>query len=173
MPNTRRLLEEHLQHVLLLDGAMRSLIQRRKLEELGLRGERFRDHSCALKGDNDLIAITRPDVMQRIHEEDLEAGADIIETDTFDETAICQAHYRLQRLAREMNREAARIARSACDQWAAVYPDKSRFVAGSVGQTNRTLSTSPDVSDPAMLSVTFDQVREAIRNRWTGAQTCC
>ncbi|MGA0869697.1 MAG: homocysteine S-methyltransferase family protein, partial [Planctomycetota bacterium] len=147
--------------VLIVDGAMGTMIQRRSLEEEDYRGERFTAHPKPLKGDNDLLVLTRPDVVRDIHAAYLEAGADIIETNTFNATTISQADYDLEPLVREINIEAARIAREVADEFTAAEPDRPRFVAGAVGPTNRTLSISPDVNDPSFRAVTFDELRKA------------
>jgi 5-methyltetrahydrofolate--homocysteine methyltransferase len=154
--------------ILLLDGAMGTMIQRHNLGEADFRGERFRSHPRDLKGNGDLLVLTRPDVIGSIHREYLAAGADIIETNTFSSTAIAQADYGLEALAYELNVEAARLAAAAADEWSGRTPDRRRFVAGAIGPTNRTLSISPDVNDPAARSVTFDQVRDAYREQVRG-----
>ncbi len=135
--------------VLLLDGAMGTMIQRYKLTEADFRGERFKDHSRDLRGNSDILILTRPDVIGAIHREYLEAGADIVETNTFSSTAIAQSDYALEPLAYELNYEGARLAREAADEWTARTPDRPRFVAGSLGPMNRTLSISPKVDDPS------------------------
>src|SRR5215813_6297316 len=161
-PDAAAILDDQLaRRILVLDGAMGTMIQRHGLGEADYRGERFRDHPQDLKGDNELLCLTRPDVIASIHEAYLEAGADIIETNSFSSTAIAQADYRLEPLVRELNVAAARLARAAADAWTARTPDRPRFVAGAIGPTNRTLSISPDVNDPTFRPVTFDQVREA------------
>ena len=136
--------------VLLLDGAMGTMIQRYKLTEADFRGERFKDHSRDLRGNSDILILTRPDVIGAIHREYLEAGADIVETNTFSSTAIAQSDYALEPLAYELNYEGARLAREAADEWTARTPDRPRFVAGSLGPMNRTLSISPKVDDPSL-----------------------
>ena len=156
------------QRILILDGAMGTMIQRRGLGEQDFRGERLRAHPADLKGNNDLLILTRPDVVGDIHREYLAAGADIIETNTFSSTRIAQADYGLESLAYELNLEGARIARAAADEWSANTPDRPRFVAGAIGPTNRTLSLSPDVNNPAFRAATFDQVREAYREQVRG-----
>ncbi len=167
--DTARALEELLtRRILLLDGAMGTMIQRGQLGEADFRGERFRDHPSDLKGDNDLLVLTRPDVIAAIHDAYLEAGSDIIETNTFNSTAIAQADYRLEPLVRELNVAAAGLAREACAKWTARTPEKPRFVAGAIGPTNRTLSISPDVNDPAFRAVSFDQVRDAYAEQVRG-----
>ncbi len=154
--------------ILVLDGAMGTMVQRLGLGEADFRGTRFAAHGRDLKGDNDVLALTRPDAVARIHEDYLAAGADIIETDTFGATSIAQADYGLESVVREMNAEAARIARRAADVWTARTPDRPRFVAGSVGPTNKTLSISPDVSDPSFRATTFDSMRAAYAEQVRG-----
>ena len=156
------------QRILLLDGAMGTMIQRRHLTEADFRGERFRDHPALLQGDNDVLSLTQPDVIDAIHREYLEAGADIIETNTFNANAISQADYRLQDLSYAMNLAAARIARAAADTYTAKTPQKPRFVAGSLGPTNRTASLSPDVNDASYRNVTFDQLKAAYQEAARG-----
>jgi len=154
--------------ILVLDGAMGTMVQRQGLDEADFRGERFRQHPRDLKGNNDLLVLTRPDVILGIHHDYLAAGADIIETSTFTATAIAQADYGLEASVREINVAAARLARRAADEWTRRTPDKPRFVAGAVGPTNRTLSISPDVNDPAFRAVSFDKVREAYAEQIAG-----
>ena len=149
------------QRILVLDGAMGSMIQTHKLSEADFRGERFASHPKDLRGDNDLLVLTRPDVVTAIHEAYLEAGADVIETNTFNATAIAQADYGMEAAVAEINRRAAELARAAADRCTARTPDRPRFVAGALGPTNRTLSLSPKVEDPGFRAVTFDQVRAA------------
>jgi 5-methyltetrahydrofolate--homocysteine methyltransferase len=149
------------QRVLVLDGAMGTMIQRRKLSEADWRGERFREHHKDLKGNSDALILSRPDVISAIHHAYLEAGADIIETNTFSSTAIGQSEYGLESLVRELNVEGARLAREAVDEWNRRTTDRPRFVAGSMGPMNRTLSISPDVNNPSFRGMTFDQCREA------------
>ncbi|WP_119155028.1 homocysteine S-methyltransferase family protein [Caldimonas tepidiphila] len=145
------------QRIAVLDGAMGTMIQRYKLGEADYRGERFRDHPKDLKGNNELLVFTRPDVISEIHEQYLAAGADIIETNTFGATSVAQEDYGLEGLAREMNVVAARLARAACDKYST--PERPRFVAGAFGPTPRTASISPDVNDPAARNVDFDTLR--------------
>lgn len=154
----QRILEER---ILVLDGAMGSLIQNYKLSEEDFRGTRFTNHGSDLKGNNDLLSITRPEVIQEIHELYLEAGADIIETNTFSSTVISQADYDLEDLAYELNVASAKVARAAADKYTALDQDKPRFVAGAIGPTNRTASLSPDVNNPAYRAITFDQLKDA------------
>ena len=149
--------------ILILDGAMGTMIQKRRLAEADFRGSRFKDWPRDIKGNNDLLNLTRPDVIGEIHDAYFAAGADIAETNTFNSTTISQADYGMEELAAELNFEGARIARQAADAWTAKTPDKPRFVAGAIGPTNRTASISPDVADPAKRNVTFDQLRTAYR----------
>ncbi|QAZ39722.1 5-methyltetrahydrofolate--homocysteine methyltransferase [Methylibium sp. Pch-M] len=154
------------QRILILDGAMGTMIQRYKLGEADYRGERFKDHGKDLKGNNELLQFTRPDVITEIHEGYLAAGADLIETNTFGATTIAQEDYGLAPLAREMNVAASRLARAACDKFST--PDKPRFVAGAFGPTPRTASISPDVNDPAARNVSFDELRAAYYEQGEG-----
>src|SRR5580765_7881915 len=154
--------------LLVLDGAMGTMVQRHKLTEADFRGTRFASHGHDLKGDNDVLVLTRPDVIGEIHREYLEAGADIIETNTFNANGVSQADYGLENLVYEINREGAKIARAAADEYTAKTPDKPRFVAGSIGPTTRTLSISPDVNNPALRSVTFDQMKAAYADQMRG-----
>jgi 5-methyltetrahydrofolate--homocysteine methyltransferase len=151
------------QRILVLDGAMGTMIQRYALTEAQYRGERFRDFPKDLRGNNDLLSITRPQVIREIHSQYLEAGADILETNTFNSTAISQADYKLEHIVAELNLEGARIAREVADTYTARTPGKPRFVAGVLGPMNRTLSLSPDVNDPGFRAVSFDQVKDAYK----------
>ncbi|HYC34776.1 MAG TPA: homocysteine S-methyltransferase family protein, partial [Usitatibacter sp.] len=151
------------QRILVLDGAMGTMIQRYNLTEAQYRGERFREFGRDLKGNNDLLSITRPQVIREIHEQYLEAGADILETNTFNSTSISQADYHLEDLVVEMNLASARLAREVADGFAARTPGKPRWVAGVLGPMNRTLSLSPDVNDPGFRAVSFEQVRDAYK----------
>ena len=146
--------------ILVLDGAMGTMIQRLKLTEADFRGERFKDWPRDLKGNNDLLILTRPDAVEAIHRQYFEAGADIVETNTFSSTSIAQADYGMEALAYELNFEGARIARRAADAVAAAT-GRPRFVAGAIGPTNRTASISPDVNNPGFRAVTFDELRAA------------
>src|SRR5437868_9994844 len=152
--------------IAVLDGAMGTMIQRYKLSEADFRGERFADHPKDLKGNNDLLPLTRPDVIREIHEQYLAAGADIIETNTFGATSVAQEDYGLAHIAREINVAAARLAREACDKFTSA--DKPRFVAGALGPTPRTASISPDVNDPAARNVTFDELKTAYYEQASG-----
>ncbi|ODP32573.1 homocysteine S-methyltransferase family protein [Pandoraea sp. ISTKB] len=147
------------QRILILDGAMGTMIQRYKLDEAQYRGARFADFAHDVKGNNELLSLTRPDVISEIHRQYLAASADIIETNTFGATTIAQADYHMEDLADEMNRESARLAREACAAFST--PDKPRFAAGAVGPTPKTASISPDVNDPGARNVDFDQLRDA------------
>jgi 5-methyltetrahydrofolate--homocysteine methyltransferase len=154
------------ERIVVLDGAMGTMIQRYKLSEADYRGERFRDHAKSLKGNGDVLQITRPDVIEAIHEAYLRAGADIVETNTFGATSVAQADYGLGAVAREMNVAGARLAREACDKFTSA--DKPRFVAGALGPTPKTASISPDVNDPAARNITFAELRDAYREQAEG-----
>ncbi|EPC04425.1 B12-dependent methionine synthase [Litchfieldella anticariensis FP35 = DSM 16096] len=158
-PLTASLIERLNDRILILDGGMGTMLQNAKLGETDFRGERFQDWPSDLKGNNDLLALTRPDVVRSIHREYLEAGAEIIETNTFNSTRLSQADYGMQDLVPELNRESARIAREVCDE-VANETSVPRYVAGVLGPTSRTASLSPDVNDPAKRNVTFDELRE-------------
>ncbi|NOI90292.1 methionine synthase [Vibrio splendidus] len=149
------------QRILLIDGGMGTMIQDYKLEEQDYRGERFADWHSDLKGNNDLLVLTQPKLIKDIHMEYLEAGADILETNTFNSTTIAMADYNMESLSEEINFTAAKLAREAADEWTAKTPDKPRFVAGVLGPTNRTCSISPDVNDPGYRNVSFDELVEA------------
>jgi len=156
--------------ILILDGGMGTMLQAHQLDETSFRGERFEhghdghahDHagSCDLKGNNDLLSLTKPEIIRGVHDAYLEAGADLIETNTFNSTRISQADYKLQHLAQELNREGATLARAACDAMTAKTPDKPRFVIGVLGPTSRTASLSPDVNDPGFRNVSFQELVE-------------
>ena len=167
--NVRDTLEHLLAtRILVLDGAMGTQLQRYTLTEADFRGERFAAHGHDLKGDNDLLNLTRPDVVQAIHRKYLEADSDIIETNTFNATRISQSDYALEALAYELNVEGARLARDVAEEFTRRTPNRPRFVAGSIGPTNRTLSISPDVNNPAFRAVSFDQMREAYADQVRG-----
>ncbi|MEN4642959.1 methionine synthase [Pantoea agglomerans] len=151
------------QRIMVLDGGMGTMIQSYKLEEEDYRGSRFADWPCDLKGNNDLLVLSKPAVIREIHDAYLAAGADILETNTFNATSIAMADYQMERLSAEINFEAARLARACADAWTAKTPDRPRYVAGVLGPTNRTCSISPDVNDPAYRNVTFNQLVEAYR----------
>ncbi|RDI99737.1 5-methyltetrahydrofolate--homocysteine methyltransferase [Dyella solisilvae] len=169
-PERVALLDKRLrERILILDGGMGTMLQRHQLDETAFRGERFvdghdsahaHDHpgGCDLKGNNDLLTLTNPEVIRGVHEAYLEAGADLVETNTFNSTRISQADYHLEHLAYELNLEGARLARAACDTWEAKTPDQPRFVIGVLGPTSRTASLSPDVNDPGFRNVTFEEL---------------
>jgi 5-methyltetrahydrofolate--homocysteine methyltransferase len=156
------------ERILIIDGAMGTMIQRYKLDEADYRGERFKDWKQDVKGNNDLLVLTQPDIIEAIHEEYLAAGADLLETNTFNAQRISMADYGMEEFSYEMNVAAAKIARLAADKWTKKTPEKPRFVAGAVGPTNRTASISPDVNDPAFRNVNFDQLREAYKEQVRG-----
>jgi 5-methyltetrahydrofolate--homocysteine methyltransferase len=156
------------ERILIIDGAMGTMIQRHKLQEADYRGERFKDWHTDVKGNNDLLSITQPDIIIGIHKQYLEAGADIIETNTFSSTVIAQADYDMQSLAYEMNVASAQCARKAADEYTAKDPAKPRFVAGAIGPLNKTLSLSPDVNNPGYRAVTFDEVAAAYTEQIKG-----
>ncbi|MCS7052543.1 MAG: methionine synthase [Ignavibacterium sp.] len=156
--NFKKLLSER---ILVLDGAMGTMIQRHKLSESDYRGERFKDHPVDLKGNNDILCITQPEIIKGIHRAYFEAGADIVETNSFNGTPISQADYKTEHLVYEINFEAARIAKEVADEFNKKNPNKPRFVAGALGPTNKTLSISPNVNDPGFRAVTFDEMVNA------------
>ncbi len=156
------------ERILILDGAMGTMIQRYKLDETGYRGARFKDHPRDLKGNNDLLVLSQPKIISEIHNAYLEAGADIIETNTFNAQAISQADYGLEDFAYEMNLAAAKLAREAADAWTKKTPGKPRFVAGAMGPTNRTASISPDVNNPGFRNVSFDALVAAYTTQTRG-----
>ena len=151
--------------ILILDGAMGTMLQRYNFSEEDFRGERFKDFPHSLKGNNDLLSLTQPKAIQDIHAQYFEAGADIVETNTFSGTTIGMADYHLEDFVYELNFESARIARKVADEFTAKNPDQPRFVAGSIGPTNRTASMSPDVNDPGYRAVTFDDLRIAYKQQ--------
>lgn len=157
--------EEIKKRILVLDGAMGTMLQRYNFSEEDFRGERFKDFPHPLKGNNDLLSLTQPQAIKAVHAAYLEAGADIIETNTFSGTTIGMADYHLEEYVYELNYESARIAREVADEFTAKNPDKPRFVAGSIGPTNRTASMSPDVNDPGYRAVTFDDLRIAYKQQ--------
>ncbi|MCJ9711862.1 homocysteine S-methyltransferase family protein, partial [Bordetella hinzii] len=154
------------ERILILDGAMGTMIQRYKLSEADFRGERFAEHHKDLKGDNELLSLVRPQVISEIHRQYLEAGADVIETNTFGATSIAQGDYDLPGLAYELNLVSARLAREACDAYST--PERPRFVAGALGPQPKTASISPDVNDPGARNVTFDELRLAYVEQLNG-----
>ena len=154
--------------ILILDGAMGTMIQRENLQEADFYGQRFEGHPIDLKGNNDLLSITRPDIIKKIHAAYFEAGADIVETNTFSSTSIAQADYQLEDAVYELNEVGARIAKEVAREWTDKDPSKPRFVAGSIGPTNRTCSMSPDVNSPAFRAVDFNQLKEAYKEQVEG-----
>lgn len=153
------------ERILIIDGAMGTMIQRHKLDEAGYRGARFKDWPRDIKGNNDLLVLTQPAIIQGIHEQYLAAGADIIETNTFNAQRISMADYGMEDLSYEINVEAAKLARAAADKYNKLTPEKQRFVAGAVGPTNRTASISPDVNNPGFRNVSFDELRDAYKEQ--------
>lgn len=160
--NIKDLLKER---ILVLDGAMGTMIQRYDLIEDDFRNESLKEHQIPLKGNNDLLSITRPDVIREIHDAYFEAGADIAETNTFSSTSIAQADYKLEHLVYQLNYESAKIAKASAIKFTQDYPDKPRFVAGSLGPTNRTASLSPDVNRPGFRAITFDELVVAYKEQ--------
>lgn len=156
------------ERILILDGAMGTMIQRHKPDEAAYRGERFADWKSDLKGNNDLLSLTQPDMIRDIHEAYLEAGSDIIETNTFNGTSISMADYNMEELAYEINYESAKLCREAADKYSKLTPAKPRFVAGAIGPTNRTASISPDVNNPGFRNVTFDELVVAYSEQTRG-----
>ena len=156
------------ERILIIDGAMGTMIQRYKFEESDYRGQRFKDWHKDVKGNNDLLSITQPQIITAIHKQYLDAGADIIETNTFSSTTIAQADYDMQKLAYELNVASAKCAREAADEFTKKNPEKPRFVAGAIGPLNKTLSLSPDVNNPGYRAVTFDEVVEAYTEQVEG-----
>ena len=144
--------------ILVIDGAMGTMIQQYKLSEKDYRGTHFINHPSDIQGNNEILVFTQPQIIEAIHRAYLEAGADILETNTFGATKIAQADYHLEHLAYEMNLQAAKIARKAADEFNLLTPDKPRFVAGAIGPTNKTASLSPDVNNPGFRGVTFDEL---------------
>lgn len=162
MATLKQIIDER---ILILDGAMGTMIQKYNLSEQDFRGERFAQVAGQMKGNNDLLCLTRPDVIKDIHRKYLEAGADIIETNTFNAQRVSMADYHMQDMCREINLSAAGIAREMADEYSRKTPHKPRFVAGSVGPTNKTCSMSPDVNNPAMRALTYDELVGAYREQ--------
>ena len=154
--------------ILVLDGAMGTMVQSYGLEEADFHGNRFKDHPCNLKGNNDILSLTRPDVVREIHAAYLEAGADLIETNTFNSTSISQADYHIEHLVYEINRTAAGLACDVANEFTKENPDIPRFVCGALGPTNKTASMSPDVSNPGFRNVTFDELTAAYKEQAKG-----
>ena len=153
------------ERILILDGAMGTMLQQYKFTEEDFRGERFKDHPSPLKGNNDLLSITQPEAVKEVHRKYFLAGADIVQTNTFSGTTVAMADYQMEDLVTELNYESAKIARQVADEITAKEPHKPRFVAGSMGPTNRTASMSPDVNDPGYRAITFDELRIAYRQQ--------
>lgn len=151
--------------ILILDGAMGTMLQRHNFTEEDFRGERFKDFPHPLKGNNDLLSLTQPEAIKDVHRQYFAAGADIVETNTFSGTTIGMADYHMEDLVYELNYESARLAKEVANEFTAANPDKPRFVAGSIGPTNRTASMSPDVNDPGYRAVTFDDLRIAYKEQ--------
>lgn len=151
--------------ILVLDGAMGTMLQRYQFTEEDYRGERFQNWGSPLKGNNDLLSLTQPHAIESVHRKYLEAGADLIETNTFSATTIAMADYHMEELVYELNYESAKIARKVCDEFTNQNPDKPRFVAGSIGPTNKTASLSPDVNDPGYRAITFEELRVAYKQQ--------
>jgi len=162
MSNIQQTLQER---ILVLDGAMGTMLQQYKFTEADFRGERFKDYPTPLQGNNDLLSITQPEAIKTIHAKYFEAGADIVETNTFSGTTIAMADYQMENLVYELNFESAKIAREVADEFTKREPNKPRFVAGSIGPTNKTASMSPDVNDPGYRAVTFDELRVAYKEQ--------
>ena len=159
MKNTFQIISNILQdRILVLDGAMGTMIQRYKFNEEDYRGNRFKDYKYPLQGNNDLLSLTQPNAIREIHEKFLDVGADIIETNTFSSTSVAMADYHMENLIYELNFESAKIAVNACKKYTDLNPNKPRFVAGSIGPTNKTASMSPDVNDPGFRAITFDEL---------------
>jgi 5-methyltetrahydrofolate--homocysteine methyltransferase len=159
MKNTFQIISNILQErILVLDGAMGTMIQRYKFSEEDYRGKRFKDYEYPLQGNNDLLSLTQPNTIREIHETFLDVGADIIETNTFSSTSVAMADYHMENLIYELNFESAKIAVNACKKYTDLNPNKPRFVAGSIGPTNKTASMSPDVNDPGFRAITFDEL---------------
>ncbi|MFQ5550020.1 MAG: homocysteine S-methyltransferase family protein, partial [Gemmatimonadales bacterium] len=167
-PRLELLRQQLAERILVLDGAMGTMIQSYGLDESDFRGDLFGDHPQDLKGNNDLLSLTRPDVIREIHTAYLDAGAEILETNTFNATAISQADYGMERVVYDINIAAARLARESADEKTTATPDRPRFVAGSIGPTNKTLSLSPDVNDPGFREVSFDQMASHYKEQARG-----
>ena len=162
MSNIKQALQNR---ILVLDGAMGTMLQAYKFTEADFRGERFKDYSTPLQGNNDLLSITQPEAIKTIHAKYFEAGADIVETNTFSGTSIAMADYQMEDLVYELNFQSAKIAKEVAEEFTKKEPHKPRFVAGSIGPTNKTASMSPDVNDPGFRAVTFDELRMAYKEQ--------
>lgn len=162
MKKIEEILEER---ILVLDGAIGTMLQRYKFSEADFRGERFKDWPYPLQGNNDLLSLTKPEAIAEVHRKYLEAGADILETNTFSSTTIAMADYHMEELVYDLNFESAQIAKKVAAEFTAINPDKPRFVAGSMGPTNRTASMSPDVNDPGFRAISFEELRKAYKQQ--------
>ncbi len=162
MANIQKILKER---ILILDGAMGTMLQRYKFEEADFRGERFKEWEHPLQGNNDLLSLTQPEAIAEVHRKYCAAGADILETNTFSSTTIAMADYYMEELVYDLNFESARIAKSVADEFTAKEPLKPRFVAGSIGPTNKTASMSPDVNDPGFRAISFEELRVAYKQQ--------
>lgn len=164
-PDLRQLCEEK---ILVMDGAMGTMIQQYELEEKDFRNENLKDHPCPLQGNNDLLSVVRPDIIAAIHAAYFDAGADIVETNTFSGTTIAQADYECEHLVDDINIRSAEIAKKVADEYTAKNPDKPRYVAGAIGPTNKTASLSPDVNNPGYRAITFNELKEAYKQQAIG-----
>ena len=165
MKNSDKLYKALSERILVLDGAMGTMLQRYKFSEEDYRGERFKNWEYPLKGNNDLLSLTQPHAIEEVHRKYLEAGADIIESNTFSGTTIAMADYHMEDLVYELNFESAKIARKVCDEFSTANPEKPRFVAGSIGPTTKTASLSPEVNDPGFRAITFEELRVAYKQQ--------
>ncbi|MEE3227318.1 MAG: homocysteine S-methyltransferase family protein, partial [Bacteroidota bacterium] len=157
--------EELKKRILILDGAMGTMLQRYKFTEEDFRGERFKDWPTPVQGNNDMLSITQPDAIAQVHAKYVEAGADIVETNTFSGTTIAMADYGMEEFVYELNFESAKIAKKVALEFTALEPEKPRFVAGAIGPTNKTASMSPDVNDPGFRAISFDELRIAYKQQ--------
>ncbi|RQO31156.1 5-methyltetrahydrofolate--homocysteine methyltransferase [Taibaiella sp. KBW10] len=156
------------ERILILDGAMGTMLQQYEFDEAAFRGERFKDWPSPLKGNNDLLSLTQPEAIETIHLKYLAAGADIIETNTFSSTTVAMADYNMQSLAYELNVAGAKLAKSACETYMQAHPGEPKFVAGAIGPTNKTTSMSPDINNPAFRAITFNELKEAYTEQVEG-----
>ncbi|WP_262707050.1 homocysteine S-methyltransferase family protein [Nonlabens xiamenensis] len=161
-PSIQQILQKR---ILVLDGAMGTMLQKHKFEEADFRGDRFKDHPCDVKGNNDLLSITQPEAIAGVHEAYFKAGADIVETNTFSATSIAMADYQMEHLVDELNEQSARIASDVAKKFTEQDPNKPRYVAGAIGPTNKTASMSPDVNDPGYRAISFDELRQAYKQQ--------
>ncbi|HCQ29556.1 MAG TPA: 5-methyltetrahydrofolate--homocysteine methyltransferase [Flavobacteriales bacterium] len=163
-----QLLKALKERILVLDGAMGTMIQQHQLSEEDFRGERFKNHPQPLKGNNDILSLTKPEIIKEIHRQYFNAGADIVETNTFSGTSVAQADYGLQDILYDLNYQSAKIAKEAAEEFTKLQPDKPRFVAGSIGPTNKTASMSPDVNNPGFRAISFDELATAYKEQLLG-----